>query len=121
MKRALSIVLGAALLWGSGVSLSMVHAYTDDNAYQNDEGYYEEDAEQAPQAPGKNYVWIQAQVINGITIPGYWRPKVKVGFTWQNGAFDNNGRWIPGYWKPQRHGRRGLCLGTGILVWRGVV
>ena len=60
-----------------------------------------------------DHIWVSAQVIaDDIIIPGFYRPQVRVGFTWTNGYWQG-GIYIPGFWRPVKKHARGYMWVPG--------
>ncbi|MCP4578890.1 MAG: hypothetical protein GY846_21645 [Deltaproteobacteria bacterium] len=62
-----------------------------------------------PASPGPGHVWVKAvDIAKGVVVPGFWRPKMKSGFSWNPGYRDDGGHWAPGHWKPVKKFRKGM-------------
>ncbi len=62
-----------------------------------------DEARVRPHAPGRDYVWEEPRALaGGRVVVGFWRPRLRVGFVWNPGLLDAEGRWLPGHWRPER-------------------
>ena len=72
-----------------------------------------------PSHQRSGYFWVRGhRAPTGIWIPGFWRPRVRVGFVWVSGRF-RYGRWVRAHWQPIRP-RSGFLWVTGYYGPRGV-
>ena len=50
---------------------------------------------------GGKLVWVAPlEISEEVTVPGFWRPVSRRGYTWVEASRDEKGRWHHGYWEP---------------------
>ncbi|MBN1596593.1 YXWGXW repeat-containing protein [candidate division FCPU426 bacterium] len=62
---------------------------------------------------GPDRIWVDAIVVaDDIVIPGFWRPRLLVDFSWVDGRWEG-GIYFPGFWLPRKHIRSGYVWVPG--------
>jgi hypothetical protein len=143
MQRLLVLMISAILLFATGCTVVVhKQAYASGSrAYQRPTPYptYQPTQESAPapeyssqqettvvhvapepdvvivttEGPGQVYVEPEIVAETTIVIPGFWRPRARVGFSWISGNWQGT-IYLPGFWRPVKKHSSGRVWVSGF-------